>query len=317
MSHSAPGSGQALSRETLLGWAALIAAVAIWAGWAVATRFLFLEASLGTDDIVALRFLVAAGLMAPHALRRGLALWRVKPVALAGVVLGSGFAFSLCNTGGLAFAPAAHGGAMTSPLGAVFTGFLAWGLIGEPLPRRRLFGLALIATGAAAIVAASLDGLWGPQAWIGHVLFTAAGLFWAAYTVAVRGARVGVLDAVTLSVVGSAGAFSLPYVLVVGPRFLAAPPWEVAVQGLLHGVLGATVSVILFNRGLVLVGATRAAAVGALTPTLTAVFGIIVLGEVPSPLETAGIAILTLGVILASALPPAQAGPLAPASPRP
>lgn len=317
MSHSAPGSGQALSRETLLGWAALIAAVAIWAGWAVATRFLFLEASLGTADIVALRFLVAAGLMAPHALRRGLALWRVKPVALAGVVLGSGFAFSLCNTGGLAFAPAAHGGAMTSPLGAVFTGFLAWGLIGEPLPRRRLFGLALIATGAAAIVAASLDGLWGPQAWIGHVLFTAAGLFWAAYTVAVRGARVGVLDAVTLSVVGSAGAFSLPYLLLVGPRFLAAPPWEVAVQGLLHGVLGATVSVILFNRGLVLVGATRAAAVGALTPTLTAVFGIIVLGEVPSLLETAGIAILTLGVILASALPPAQARPLAPASPRP
>lgn len=317
MSGFVPRQAGTSSREAILGWAALVAAVAIWAGWAVGTRFLFLEASLGTADIVALRFLVAAGLMAPHALRRGLALWRVKPVALAGVVLGSGFAFSLCNTGGLAFAPAAHGGAMTSPLGAVFTGFLAWALIGEPLPRRRLAGLALIAAGAAAIVLASLDGIWGLQAWIGHLLFTAAGLLWAAYTVAVRGARVGVLDAVTLSVVGSAVAFSLPYLLVVGPRFLAAPPWEVAVQGLLHGVLGATVSVILFNRGLVLVGATRAAAVGALTPTLTAVFGIIALGEVPSLMETAGIAILTLGVILASALPPAQARPLAAASPRP
>lgn len=301
----------------MLGWAALVAAVAIWAGWAVATRLLFLEASLGTADIVALRFLVAAGLMAPHALRRGLALWRVKPLPLAGVVLGSGFAFSLCNTGGLAFAPAAHGGAMTSPLGAVFTGFLAWGLIGEPMPRRRLVGLALIAAGAAAIVLTSLDEIWGPKAWLGHLLFTAAGLLWAAYTVAVRGARVGVLDAVTLSVVGSAAAFSLPYLLVVGPRFLAAPPWEVVVQGLLHGVLGATVSVILFNRGLALVGATRAAAVGALTPALTTVFGVIVLGEVPSLMETAGIAILTLGVVLASALPPAQARPLAAASPRP
>lgn len=317
MSAFVPRRAGVSSREAVLGWVALVAAVTIWAGWAVATRLLFLEASLGTADIVALRFLVAAGLMAPHALKRGRALWRVEPVALAGVVLGSGFAFSLCNTGGLAFAPAAHGGAMTSPLGAVFTGFLAWGLIGEPLPRRRLVGLALIAAGAAAIVLASLDGLWGPRAWIGHLLFTAAGFLWAAYTVAVRGARVGVLDAVTLSVVGSALAFTLPYLLLVGPRFLAAPPWEVAVQGLLHGALGATLSVILFNRGLVLVGATRAAAVGALTPTLTALFGIIVLGEVPSPIEAIGIAVLTLGVVLASALPPAQAPPLAPAPPRP
>lgn len=317
MSGVASRLARASHREALVGWAALVAAVAIWAGWAVATRFLFLEASLGTADIVALRFLVAAALMAPHAVRRGLALWRVKPLVLAGVVFGSGFAFSLCNTGGLAFAPAAHGGAMTSPLGAVFTGFLAWSLIGEPLPRRRLVGLALIAAGAAAIVAASFDGLWGPKAWIGHLMFTAAGLLWAAYTVAVRGARLGVLDAVTLSVVGSAVAFSLPYLFLIGPRFLAAPAWEVAVQGILHGVLGATVSVILFNRGLVLVGATRAAAVGALTPALTALLGVIALGEVPSLIEAIGIAVLTFGVVLASALPPAAERPLAPPSLRP
>ncbi|MCS6853871.1 MAG: DMT family transporter [Elioraea sp.] len=204
---------------------------------------------------------------------------------------------------------------MTSPLGAVFTGLLARALIGEPLPRRRLVGLGMIAAGAAAIVAASVDGLWGPKAWIGHLLFTAAGLLWAAYTVSVRATRIGVLDAVTLSVVGSAAAFSLPYLAVVGPRFLAAPLWEVAIQALLHGVLGATLSVILFNKGLVLVGATRAAAVGALTPTLTAVFGVVVLGEVPSPPEVAGIAVLTLGVVLASVVPPTR--PLAPAPPRP
>ena len=153
---SAPRPDAPLAREALAGWSALFAAVAIWAGWAVATRFLLLEASLGSADVVALRFLVAAGLMAPHALRRGLALWQVKPLPLLGVVSGSGFAFSLCNTGGLAFAPAAHGGAMTSPLGAVFTGVLAWGLIGEPLPLRRVAGLVLIAFGAAVIVAASL-----------------------------------------------------------------------------------------------------------------------------------------------------------------
>ena len=153
--------------------------------------------------------------------------------------------------------------------------------------------------------------MWGSRTWVGHLLFTAAGLLWAIYAVAVRGERIGVLDAVALSVIGSAIMFSLPYLALVGPRFLAAPLWEVATQGLLHGVLGATVSVILFNRGLVLVGATRAAAAGALTPALTALFGIVALGEVPSAVEGVGILVLTAGVLLASAPPPPRPPPLA------
>lgn len=307
-----------MPRDQLLGWAAALGAVSIWAGWAVATRFLLGAATLATPDIVALRVLVAAALMAPHALRRGPALWRVRPAVLAGIVLGSGFAFSLCNTGGLAFAPAAHGGAMTSPLGAVFTGLLAYGLIGEPLGRRRVVGLALIAAGAGAIVLSSLDGDWGPDAWIGHLLFCAAALLWAIYTVAVRGARVGSCDAVALGVIGSAALFVPPYLLVCGAALAAAPLRELAIQALLHGVLGATVSVILFNHGLVRLGAGRTAAVGALTPAMTAALGIPALGEVPSAAEAAGLAVLTGGVWLASGarLRPAAA-PLAPPGARP
>ncbi len=282
------------------GWLAAFSAVSMWAGWSVATRFLLTEASLGPADIVAVRFLAAACLMLPHVARRRLPIARLRPAALAAIVFGSGVAFSLCNTTGLTFAPAAHSGAMTSPLGAVFTGLLAHWLIGERLRRRSLFGLALIAGGAGAIVLASLGGAWGERTWVGHLLFASAGLLWASYNVAARGARLGALDAVAISTIGSALVYLPPYLLLAGPRFLAAPWQELAVQAALHGGIGATLSIFTFNLGMARLGAARAAAAGALTPTLTAVMGAAALGEVPSPAEAAGMAMLTAGVWLAS-----------------
>lgn len=305
-----------MSREGW-GWLAAFAAVSMWAGWAVATRFLLAGATMDPFDIVAVRFVTAALLMLPYALNRRLPLARLSWPTLAVIVAGSGFAFSLCNTSGLVFAPAAHGGAMTSPLGAVFTGVLAHWLIGERLGRRSALGLAMIAGGAAAIVLASLGGAWGERAWIGHLLFAGAGLLWASYNVSVRGARLAALDAVAISSIGSALVYLPPYLLLAGPRFLAAPPAEIAVQAALHGGVGATLSIILFNLGLIRLGAARAAAAGALTPTLTAVMAAVLLGEVPSAAEAAGMAALTAGVWLASGARLSSADPLAPPPPRP
>lgn len=299
------------------GWLAAFGAVSMWAGWAVATRFLLGSATLDPVDIVAVRFITAACLMLPYALRRGVPVARLRPATLAAVVFGSGVAFSLCNTGGLAFAPAAHSGAMTSPLGAVFTGLLAHWLIGERMRWRSLVGLALIAAGAAAIVLASLGGAWGARTWIGHLLFASAGLLWAIYNVAARGARLGALDAVTLSSIGSALVYLPGYLLAVGPRFLAAPWQEIAVQAALHGGVGATLSIFVFNLGLIRLGAARAAAAGALTPTLTAALGVALLGEVPSLAEAAGMAVLTAGVWLASGARLSSAESLASRGPRP
>ncbi|WP_439578064.1 DMT family transporter [Elioraea sp.] len=299
------------------GWLAAFGAVSMWAGWAVATRLLLGSATLDPADIVALRFLTAAALMLPYAAARPPPVRRLTVPTLAAIIAGSGFAFSLCNTGGLVFAPAAHSGAMTSPLGAVFTGLLAHGLIGERLRPRSVLGLTMIAGGATAIVLASLGGAWGGRSWIGHLLFTAAGLLWAGYNVTARGARLAALDAVAISTIGSALVYLPPYLLLAGPRFLAAPWREIAIQAALHGGVGATLSIFVFNLGLIRLGAARAAAAGALTPILTALAGVAVLGEVPSPPEAAGMAVLTAGVWLASGARLASADPLAPRRPGP
>ena len=305
-----------MSREAW-GWLAAFGAVSMWAGWAVATRFLLAGATLGPADIVAVRFVAAAALMLPYAALRPPPLARLRRSTLAAIVLGSGVAFSLCNTGGLVFAPAAHSGAMTSPLGAVFTGVLAHWLIGERLGRRSAFGLAMVTAGAATIVLSSLGGAWGDRTWVGHLLFAAAGLLWASYNVFVRGARLAALDAVAISAIGSALLYLPLYLLLLGPRFLAAPWPEIALQAALHGGIGATLSIIVFSLGLARLGAARAAAAGALTPTLTAVMGAAALGEVPSLAEAAGMAVLTVGVWLASGARLSPAHPLASAPPRP
>lgn len=305
-----------MSREAW-GWLAAFGAVSMWAGWAVATRFLLAGATLGPADIVAVRFVAAAALMLPYAALRPPPLARLRRSTLAAIVLGSGVAFSLCNTGGLVFAPAAHSGAMTSPLGAVFTGVLAHWLIGERLGRRSALGLAMVTAGAATIVLSSLGGAWGDRTWVGHLLFAAAGLLWASYNVFVRGARLAALDAVAISAIGSALLYLPLYLLLLGPRFLAAPWPEIALQAALHGGIGATLSIIVFSLGLARLGAARAAAAGALTPTLTAVMGAAALGEVPSLAEAAGMAVLTVGVWLASGARLSPAHPLASAPPRP
>lgn len=305
-----------MSRETW-GWLAAFSAVSMWAGWSVATRFLLTGATLDPADIVAVRFITAALLMLPYAAARPPRIRRLRWSTLAAIVLGSGVAFSLCNTGGLAFAPAAHSGAMTSPLGAVFTGVLAHVLIGERLGRRSALGLALVTAGAATIVVSSLGGAWGGRTWIGHLLFAAAGLLWAGYNVSVRGARLAALEAVTISAIGSALIYLPPYLLLVGPRFLAAPWREIALQAALHGGIGATLSIIVFSLGLARLGAARAAAAGALTPTMTAVMGAAALGEVPSLPEALGMAVLTAGVWLASGARLSSADSLAPRGPRP
>jgi drug/metabolite transporter (DMT)-like permease len=287
------------SHGEALGWAAALSAVSIWASWAVATRYLLGTATLGAIDMIAVRFITAAALMLPHALRHGLPVRRLGPLSLAAVVGGAGFAFALCNTGGLVFAPAGHSGAMTAPLSAVWTGLLAHLVLRERLGRRSLVGLGLILAGVATLVGATLAG-HDRRVFIGHALFACAGFLFACYTIAIRRARLGSFDAVAISVIGSAVVYVPAYLLLFGPRFLAAPPLELAVQGVLHGGFAATLSVILFSIGVSRLGAARAASPAALNPALTALCAIPVLGEVPTWPEVPGFAALTVGVWLAS-----------------
>lgn len=302
-------------RFIAFGWAAALAAVSIWAGWAVASRYLLLHGTLDIPSMVALRFLFAAVVMLPVVLR-GLPLGRLGLWRSLAIALGSGAVFSLLNTGGLYYAPAAHASALTAPLGGVLTGLAAHFLLGERLSRRSAAGFAVIAAGAIGVVLASVLSTGGQaRMLIGHLHFLGAAMCWAGYVVVARRSGLNPLQLTALSVIVSALFFSVPYLVFAGEAIRAASWQEIAVQGTVHGLLAAALSVMLFNTAIVRLGAARAGAATALAPVLGAVLALIVLREVPGPVEWLGYAAVALGVWLAASRGSPARGAVAPPPP--
>ena len=88
------------------------------------------------------------------------------------------------------------------------------------------------------------------------------------------------------------------------------PIADLAIQTIFQGVLVTIVSLILYGRAVVILGASGGAAFGALVPALSALFAIPLLGEWPNGTDWVGIALVSVGVYLASG------GPLPSRAPR-
>ena len=93
------------------------------------------------------------------------------------------------------------------------------------------------------------------------------------------------------------------YLALFGPRLLAAPWHELVWQGLYQGVLTGVVSLALFGRAVALLGASAAGAFIALGPVIAALLAIPVLDEWPTTEDWIGIAVISVGVYLASGGP--------------
>jgi drug/metabolite transporter (DMT)-like permease len=74
-------------------------------------------------------------------------------------------------------------------------------------------------------------------------------------------------------------------------------------QAFYQGVVTATVSLALFGRSIMLLGASKAAAFVALVPVIAALMAIPALGEWPTSIDWLAIGMITAGVYLASGAP--------------
>jgi drug/metabolite transporter (DMT)-like permease len=89
--------------------------------------------------------------------------------------------------------------------------------------------------------------------------------------------------------------FDLPSGLKHQP--LASWPWhEVLLQAGFQGVVVSLLALLMFTRANVLLGSTALAAFIAAVPAISLLLAIPALGEVPSWLAVAGVAVVTLGV---------------------
>jgi drug/metabolite transporter (DMT)-like permease len=297
-----PSPVQSMQKPTTPGYTrgALygIAAVSIWAGFIVVSR-LGVRTSLTPWDVAAIRFAVAGTLLLPYLMRKGLAFERLGWSGLSAIVMGCGAPMVLLVNVGLLFAPAAHGGALFPGVMPLMVAILAAAILKEAFTSQKRVGLALIVVGALGIVWGS-GGTIGTAQNIGHILFLAAGMVWACYTVAMRKARLEGLHAAAIAGVGSLVLYLPAYAAFAGAAIFKAPVFDVALQAIVQGLLTAIVALLLYGRMVSILGATGGAAFVALTPAMTALLGISVLGEWPSSSDWIALAVISVGVYLVS-----------------
>lgn len=293
---AAPGEGTAAAgytRGALFG----LGAVSIWAGNIVVAG-LGLRSSLTPWDIAAIRFAVAGMVLAPYLVRTGLAFERLGWPGLAALILGGAPTVLLTNAG-LLFAPAAHAGSLFPGVMPLMTAILAATVLNEPFTSRRVAGLGLIVSGAVTIVWGA-GGTIGTGQTLGHLLFLAAALTFACYTVAVRRARLDGLHAAAISAVGS-GLLYLPiYGFMAGPGLLKAPMNAILLQALVQGLLTAVVSYLAYGRAVSILGASSGAAFAACCPAMVAIMAIPVLGEWPAATDWIATVLISFGVYAVS-----------------
>src|SRR5262249_53943667 len=193
----------------------------------LASRLGLKTTSLTPWDITAIRFAVAGPIMLPYVLKRGLAVDHLGWAGLAAILLGGGAPMVLLANAGLVFAPAAHASALYTGTIPLQVAILAALLIGERFTVPKWIGFVLILTGVLGIVWGA-GGTIGTQQNLGHVLFLAACLLWASYTVAMRKARLEGVHAAAIAAVGTVLTYVPVYCAVTEMSVLHAPWLDIA-----------------------------------------------------------------------------------------
>ena len=78
---------------------------------------------------------------------------------------------------------------------------------------------------------------------------------------------------------------------------------DIALQAVVQGLLTAIAALLLYGRMVSILGATSGGAFVALTPAMTALMAIPILGEWPSAIDWIAIALISIGVYVVSGGP--------------
>ncbi|MCS7001902.1 MAG: DMT family transporter [Dehalococcoidia bacterium] len=275
-------------RWGLVPEAALALATAAW-GSTFAVIQIGLE-GYSPFAFVALRFGVAAAVLAvalaPSLRQATWADWRGATVV--GAWLFAGYAL---QTTGLTMTTASNAAFITS-LSVVIVPFVAWAWLGQrPTPWG--MGGAVVATLGLALL--TLDGSLVPE--LGDLLVLACALAFAVHIVALARHIEGNLAALLVGQLAVTALMALPFAVVVEGALL--PPTPVGWAALLYTALIATVATFAVQTWAQRrVSAMRVALIFVLEPVFAAAFAAALIGELMSPRQLAGAAIVVLGTLL-------------------
>lgn len=202
--------------------------------------------------------------------------------------------FAIIGYAGFLFVPLGHGGVLQPSCGALGGLLLATLVLREKLTSSRVVG-ALIIIGGLVVIGGEGAVTFGGRGVAGDLLLVFAGLMSAGFSTLLRMWRIAPLPAAaTVSVLS---LFAMPvYWLYYDPAHLISLGWrENLLQAVLQGVLAGPAALYLFVTSITLIGAGRAAIFFSLVPPFVLLMGWLALGEVPTPLQVAGLIIVLFG----------------------
>lgn len=279
-----------------LGLLAWVATAVIVTTWQLVTRW-GVTTSLTPIDLALFRYGIPGAILALLLWTRGTYAHGQPRWVTALIVFGGGLPFGLLGMIGAQFAPAAHMGALLPGSMPLFVSLAAAVMLGERYDRRKLVGLSLIVIAAFLVTSSSIVTDLGGTTILGDLLFLAAGVSWAVYTVAFRRSGLDAWHGAAI-ICGWSTLVIVPIWLASTASGLATAPAQdvviqIAVQGFLAGLFG----MFIFGVAVSHLGPTATALSGSVVPAATALGGWLFLDERLGAFSVVGIAVMIVGLI--------------------
>jgi drug/metabolite transporter (DMT)-like permease len=196
---------------------------------------------------------------------------------------------------GFTLVPLGHGTVIQPAMAALSGLILAAVFLHERLRPARIVGAAGIVLGLVTLGAESLFTI-GTHGVGGDLLFACAGFLWAVFGIMLRRWSVaGTRAAIVIAVL--ALLFYVPlHGILFGYRQMAAAGLGLNVlQAAVQGGLAGVIPIYLFARAVMLLGAGRASLFTALVPVSSVILGALLIQEIPTWPQIAGLVIVLIG----------------------
>ena len=150
----------------------------------------------------------------------------------------------------------------------------------------------------AGVVLMGIDAILniGTHALGGDALFIAAGLCWASMLTVLRLRNIDSMRATVIISVVSLLVYAPLHALIFGFGSMAAVGWrENLLQVMAQGILSGPLATYLSAYAASVLGTGRGATFSALVPAFTILIGVLALGEMPTLIQLAGLAVVGVG----------------------
>ncbi|MBT2516904.1 DMT family transporter [Streptomyces sp. ISL-90] len=279
-----------------LGTIAMIATIIVWAGFALSIRGIS-ASTLTVGDVALIRFGLAVLVLSPWIARTWRKLGDERPLTIIVLVIGAGVPYLTISALGGALTSAALVGVVIPGCVPLFVSALMFMVWRQRITRSQIVAVAVIVLGVGVAIAFAPS----EATVVGILVLLAAGVLWSIYTLALRHTN---LDPIGAALVLCAPSFVVALACVaVGilPSNMLqgdAATQDIVTFALVQGIGVGMVAALCYAFAVRALGAGTAAAFGALSPALTAMLAIPVLGEVPDLGTAVSLALIVAGVLV-------------------